>query len=129
MKAPAGCLSLDQAAKVLHSRGIDIGEGRLFKVLRERRILQEDNLPQQRFMGWFRVARGTFTRGSGKREMYCRTFLNERGLVRIQRLLTAGQYDCQRSIEDDETSAEIAARTGMAWDDSLDRMPVWRLGV
>lgn len=130
MKAPAGCMSLDQAAKVMYSAGVKIGEKRLFAELRSREILGEDNLPRQRFMGWFRVARGTFTRSSGgKKEMYCRTFLNEVGLKRIQRMLTAGQSDCQRSIEDDETSSEIAARSGMCWDDSLDRLPVCVLGL
>lgn len=123
MKAPAGCLSLSEAAKVLHSEGVNVGEKRLFAELRNREILGDDNLPRQRFMPWFRVARGSFTRGTGKREMYCRTFINETGLKRIHRMLTADISDPA-----DETSSEIAARNGLAWDDSLDRMPVCQFG-
>lgn len=133
MKAPEGCIAFSDAAKVLYSEGIQIGEGRLFRELRNREILQDDNLPRQKYMGWFRVARGTFTRTTGgKKEMYCRTFVTEAGLERIKRILTPGQSDpagAGRSINDDETSAEIAARTGMAWDDSLDRMPACQLGI
>lgn len=58
------CLSVGDFAKLLKSRGFDIGEKRLFAKMRELKLLDQRNVPFQRFMqqGYFKIIRQQYKR-------------------------------------------------------------------
>lgn len=91
MLPPPGTLTIQQAAKVLCSRGICTGPCLMFRQLRRRRVLQRDNSPYQHYIncGWFRVECSTYEHPTQGRQPYTRTFVTERGLSAIERLLSA----------------------------------------
>jgi len=89
MRAPAGTLSFQEAAKALYSHGVETGPVRLFEQLRERRILMADNLPYQEYMnrGWFRVECSVFEHPTQGRRQYVRPFITSKGFEALDRLL------------------------------------------
>lgn len=77
-----GAVTVDQFAKMLYDKhGMNIGQNRLFKFLRQMKILRENNVPYQKYMdmGWFRVRQTlkngklfpqTLIRGVGQQKLY-----------------------------------------------------------
>lgn len=62
---PTACLSIGKFAKVLNSKGFDIGEKRLFAKLRQLKMLNNNNIPYQKYMekGYFKIIRQQYKRG------------------------------------------------------------------
>jgi phage antirepressor YoqD-like protein len=95
MTPPAGCFSIQDAAKILSSMGISTGPTILFGQLRQAGVLMADNMPYQRYMSWFRVKKGSYERGES-REVYCRTFITETGLQAVKSMLQPPQKVIRR---------------------------------
>lgn len=62
---PTACLSVGKFAKVLNSKGYDIGEKRLFMKLRQIKLIDNNNIPYQKYMerGYFKIIRQQYKRG------------------------------------------------------------------
>lgn len=62
---PTVCLSVGKFAKVLNSKGFDIGEKRLFMKLRQIKMLDNNNVPYQKYMekGYFKIIKQQYKRG------------------------------------------------------------------
>ena len=91
MKAPAGTISFQDAAKALFSKGVLTGPCLLVRQLKRRKILMADNTPYQEYLtrGWFCVMCGTWRHPvTEEKEQYVRTFITEKGFREIQRILT-----------------------------------------
>ncbi len=88
MKPPIGTLTLQAAAKYLMSNGVNTGPCLLFRQLRRRGILNAENVPLTEYVkrGWFCVELGNFTHPNRGREIYCRTFVTERGINKLEAL-------------------------------------------
>ena len=89
MRAPAGTLSFQEAAKALYSHGVETGPVRLFEQLRERRILMADNIPYQEYLqrGWFRVETGSFKHPVTMEDhVYSRPFITAKGLQALDKI-------------------------------------------
>jgi len=82
------CQSIQEIAKVLGT-----GQNRLFKFLREERILMHNNLPYQQYVdsGYFRVTERRYKSESGDNHLYTKTLVTGRGLQFIQRRLSPPQ--------------------------------------
>lgn len=67
-------------AKTLCTGGFEIGEIRLFKWLRDNKILQNNNLPYQRYIisGVFQVKKGVYLEG-GVHKQYMQTLITPKG--------------------------------------------------
>lgn len=57
------CITVEEMAKILRSKGIAIGRNRLYEWLRIEKVLRANNLPYQEYMesGYFTVEEYTFT--------------------------------------------------------------------
>jgi len=88
MTPPAGTMSIQDAGKILCSRGINTGSCSLFRQLRKEHILGGGNVPFSKYinMGWFKVKEGHFEKGT-REEIYTRTFITEKGLAAIENIL------------------------------------------
>lgn len=75
-----GCISIGDFAKILCKKGLDIGEKRLFKFLRNKGFLTNKNTPYQRFLeaGYFRVVEKTIP-NLLSRELYAQTLITGKG--------------------------------------------------
>ena len=80
-------IQIGDAAKVLAIPRI--GRNNLFKVLRENRILMDNNRPYQEFVdrGYFRVVETSFTKPSGETCISIKSLVYQRGLDYIRKLL------------------------------------------
>lgn len=83
MKTPDN-IKIGALAKILNNDGINIGEKRLFKLLRDRGVLMKDNIPYQDFIdnGFFLVHEGVYKRGDVER-LYTVTLVTPKGQVWI----------------------------------------------
>lgn len=83
MKTPDN-IKIGALAKILNNDGINIGEKRLFKLLRDRGVLMKDNVPYQDFIdnGFFLVHEGVFKRNDVER-LYTVTLVTPKGQVWI----------------------------------------------
>lgn len=83
MKTPDN-IKIGALAKILNNDGIDIGEKRLFKLLRDKGVLMKDNIPYQDFIdnGFFLVHEGVFKRNDVER-LYTMTLVTPKGQVWI----------------------------------------------
>jgi phage antirepressor YoqD-like protein len=94
MNPPSGTLSLQDAAKLLMSRGIKTGPQLLFHQLRGIDILNRENLPYTDYIDakWFKIENSTWLHKNDKGEKekipYCRTFITDKGLSKIEKILT-----------------------------------------
>ena len=83
--------SMADVAKVLD---MGIGRNKLFKFLREKKILQGDNMPYQRFVdaGYFKVVEGKFMAGDNV-VISKTTYVKQKGIDYIRKCLTNGAVD------------------------------------
>lgn len=83
MKTPDN-IKIGALAKILNNDGIDIGEKRLFKLLRDKGVLMKDNIPYQDFIdnGFFLVHEGVYKRNDVER-LYTVTLVTPKGQVWI----------------------------------------------
>lgn len=81
-------IDIGSAAKVLN---LGIGRNRLFEVLRDKRILMNDNKPYQTYIdrGYFRVIEQKYTKPDGSTNISIKTLVYQRGLDYIRKVLTA----------------------------------------
>lgn len=81
MKAPDN-IKIGAFAKILNTDGINIGEKRLFKLLRDRGVLMKTNIPYQDFIdnGFFVIHEGTYVCNAEQR-LYTTTLITPKGQV------------------------------------------------
>lgn len=81
-------IPMAHAAKVLDVRGI--GRNNLFKILRDVKILDRDNVPYQEYIdrGYFRTIEQKYNTPTGETRIDIRTLVYQKGLDYIRRLLT-----------------------------------------
>lgn len=82
------CQTVQEAAKVIGS-----GQNRLFKWLRERGLLMNDNQPYQSAIeaGYFRLVEKQFKDKRGESHTYTQTLVTGKGLAYIQRRFSEGE--------------------------------------
>lgn len=79
-------IDIGSCAKVLNR---NIGRNNLFEFLRNRKILQSDNIPYQKFidLGYFRVIETKFTLPSGEIKISLKTLVLQKGVAYINKIL------------------------------------------
>lgn len=83
-------IEMAAVAKVLDVKGV--GRNKLFEILREEKILQQDNIPYQKFidMGWFRTIEQKYNQND---EIHIRikTLVYQKGIDGIRKILERGR--------------------------------------
>ena len=79
-------IDIGNCAKVLNRH---IGRNNLFEFLRNRKILQQDNIPYQKYIdsGYFRVIKTKYTIPSGETKISLKTLVLQKGVAYINKLL------------------------------------------
>jgi anti-repressor protein len=92
--AAASSESLFSMADVAKVLDMGIGRNKLFKFLREKKILQGDNMPYQRFVdaGYFKVVEGKFMAGDNV-VISKTTYVKQKGIDYIRKCLTNETVD------------------------------------
>lgn len=82
-------ISIGDMAKVLAIRGI--GRNNLFSILRDKKILDERNVPYQAFVdrGYFRVVEQKYTKVNGETKINLKTLVYQRGLDFVRKTVSA----------------------------------------
>lgn len=88
-------IPMDQVAKVLNFNGI--GRNKLFQILRNKRILQSNNIPYQEYVdrGYFRVIETKYTKPSGETCISIKTLVYQKGVNYIRKIINA---DLERGL-------------------------------
>lgn len=83
-------ISIGEVAKTLN---MGIGRNRLFEILRNKSILQADNIPYQKYIdaGYFRVIEQKYTRPDGETHISLKTLVYQKGLNYIRRVVEQEQ--------------------------------------
>lgn len=83
-------ISMADVAKILN---MGIGRNQLFELLRNKKILQQDNTPYQRFVdnGYFIVIEQKYNRGLDEVGINIKTLVKQKGLDYIRRIVIAEQ--------------------------------------
>ena len=78
--------NIGNCAKVLNR---NIGRNNLFEFLRNRKVLQQDNIPYQKYIdsGYFRVIETKYTIPSGETKISLKTLVLQKGVAYINKLL------------------------------------------
>jgi len=79
-------VDMAQAAKVLN---MGIGRNKLFELLRDNKVLQQNNQPYQKYIdcGYFRVIESKFTKPTGDTSINLKTVVYQKGLNHIRKLI------------------------------------------
>ena len=79
-------IDMGQVAKVLDK---DIGRNKLFEILRNKKILQKDNIPFQTYIdrGYFRVIEVKYTKPDGSTNISLKTLVYQKGVSFINKVL------------------------------------------
>ena len=79
-------IDIGNCAKVLNR---NIGRNNLFEFLRNRKVLQQDNIPYQKYIdsGYFRVIETKYTISSGETKISLKTLVLQKGVAYINKLL------------------------------------------
>lgn len=79
-------IDIGNYAKVLNR---NIGRNNLFEFLRNRKVLQQDNIPYQKYIdsGYFRVIETKYTIPSGETKISLKTLVLQKGVAYINKLL------------------------------------------
>lgn len=80
-------IPMDQVAKVIGKKGI--GRNKLFEILREKKVLMNNNTPYQKFVdaGYFRVVEQKYTKPNGEININIKTLVYQRGVDFIRKLI------------------------------------------
>jgi prophage antirepressor-like protein len=83
-----GAVEMSAVAKLLDKK---IGRNNLFQILREKRILRENNEPYQEYIdrGWFRVVEQKYTTPTGEIKINIKPLVYQKGIEKINRMLEA----------------------------------------
>lgn len=79
-------IPMDQVAKVLD---VGIGRNKLFEILRNKKILQRNNIPYQEYVdrGYFRVVETKYTKPTGETCISIKTLVYQKGVDYIRKLI------------------------------------------
>ena len=79
-------IDIGNCAKVLNR---NIGRNNLFEFLRNKKVLQQDNIPYQKYIdsGYFRVIETKYTIPSGETKISLKTLVLQKGVAYINKLL------------------------------------------
>ena len=79
-------VDMAQAAKVLN---MGIGRNKLFELLRDRKVIQGNNQPYQKYIdcGYFRVIESKFSKPNGDISISLKTVVYQKGLTYISKLI------------------------------------------
>lgn len=79
-------IAIGNCAKVLNR---NIGRNSLFEFLRNKKVLQQDNIPYQKYIdsGYFRVIETKYTIPSGETKISLKTLVLQKGVAYINKLL------------------------------------------
>lgn len=79
-------IPMDQVAKVLD---MGIGRNKLFALLREKKVLDRNNIPYQEYVdrGYFRVVEQKYTKPNGETNINIKTLVYQRGIDYIRKLI------------------------------------------
>ena len=85
-------IDIGNCAKVLNR---NIGRNRLFEFLRNKNILQQDNIPYQKYIdaGYFRVIETKYVIPSGETKISLKTLVLQKGVAYINKLLKEAVND------------------------------------
>lgn len=80
-------IQMADVAKVLAFK--NIGRNKLFNYLRNKKVLQEDNKPYQRYIdnGWFRTVESKYTDSKGNTHINITTLVYQKGVDGIRKML------------------------------------------
>lgn len=80
-------IPMDRVAKVLGIKGL--GRNKLFAVLRDKKILDRNNIPYQTYVdrGYFRVIEQKYTKPTGETVVTTKTLVYQRGIDYIRRIV------------------------------------------
>lgn len=80
-------IEIGECAKVLNK---NIGRNRLFEFLRNRNVLQSNNIPYQKYIdaGYFRVIESKFVTPNGETKISLKTVVFQKGVAYINKLLS-----------------------------------------
>lgn len=80
-------IQMSEVAKVLD---MGIGRNKLFEILRDNKILMQNNRPYQKFIdnGWFRVIEVKYTKQNGDTAISLKTLVYQKGVNGIRKLLS-----------------------------------------
>lgn len=83
-------IPMEAVAKTIGIPGV--GRNNLFKILRDKKILKEDNIPYQEYVdrGYFRVVESKYTKASGETCIYIKTLVYQKGIDYIRKLILSG---------------------------------------
>ena len=91
-------IDMGEAAKILNIEGI--GRNRLFEILREKRILDKDNEPYQKYMksGYFHLIPQPFKKPNGETGINTKTEMSMPGLDFIRKVLLEHVQQSQENL-------------------------------
>ena len=89
IQASKDVIDMKSMAKLASKNGIKIGRNKLFSFLRDRKILDRENIPYANYMDkeWFEVVESTYTFSNGEEEITKTTLVKPKGLLGIVRQL------------------------------------------
>ena len=78
---------MKEVAKVLNVKGL--GRNNLFELLRNRKVLDRNNQPYQKFVdsGYFRIIESRYTLPTGEVKISLKTVVFQKGLAYIRKLI------------------------------------------
>ncbi|MCX7903250.1 MAG: phage antirepressor [Caloramator sp.] len=81
-------IDMNRAAKLIYEE-TKLGRNKLFKFLREKRVLMHDNIPYQEYIdkGYFRTIEQKYNKPDGTTCIYIKTLVYQKGLDFIRKLL------------------------------------------
>jgi len=84
-------IDIGSAAKVLN---MGIGRNKLFELLRDKKVLMDNNQPYQKYVdqGYFRTIEQKYGKPDGSMHVSFKTLVYQRGLDFIRKLITKTQY-------------------------------------
>lgn len=89
IQASKDVIDMKSMAKLASKNGIKIGRNKLFAFLRERKILDKENIPYANYMEreWFQVVESTFTCSNGEVKLNKTTLVSPKGQIGIVKQL------------------------------------------
>lgn len=89
IQASKDVIDMKSMAKLASKNGIKIGRNKLFAFLRDRKILDKENIPYSNYMNreWFEVVESTYTFSNGDIKLNKTTLVSPKGQIGIIRQL------------------------------------------
>ncbi len=89
IQASKDVIDMKSMAKLASKNGIKIGRNKLFSFLRDRKILDRENIPYANYMDkeWFEVVESTYTFSNGEEKITKTTLVKPKGQLGIVRQL------------------------------------------